>query len=70
MKWDEAINEIMNYCHKDIKENGKWEDGDELTFLCKDAVVIVSLNDKKLKIDVKAGIPIDMTHLELDLIEK
>ena len=70
MKFNDAMKEIFEYIEKEEKENGKWEEGDELAFVCKDGIVIISCENRTLSVKVLAGKPVDMTHLELDLIEK
>ncbi len=65
--WEKAIGEIVEYCKKDVKENGEWKDGDEKVFVCKDGVVIVSTENRQTQIKVITEKPVDMTHLELGL---
>ncbi|GEK57170.1 hypothetical protein CHL76_02425 [Marinococcus halophilus] len=53
----EFINKVLEAHAKEVEENGGMEDGDQSVYLLNDAVVVLSLEDKNLSVNVIVGEP-------------
>lgn len=69
----EAINKAIEMMEKAMKEeygkDAKLEDGDSITGVFNDGVMTISLENGKLKLDIKAGTPYKF-DFNLNLVEE
>lgn len=66
---DKAMSMMMEEFKKEYGESETLQDGDEITGVFNDGIVIISLNDGNLKVQVSAGEPYRFDY-NLDLPEQ
>lgn len=69
MPYDNFLYTVFKKFREEQDEHGDIEEGDQFIYVLNDAVIIIGLEHRELKVNVVAGVP---TRLDIDtnLIEK